>query len=223
MKLAVLSESPADEAAVRILVSAILGRTTEEITIPKSIRTRGWTSVCPILPAVIKSLHFGTDAEALVIVLDSDTSPVHHPDHDVPGQAVPKCRLCEVRKTAATALTGLRSRPSGDALRLAFGLAVPCLEAWFRCGRDPQVTEAAWAQALGAKKPLPYDAKGLKSKVYGKSHSTMEHITHCMTAESQRLATILPQLEAAFSIGFGQFAQAIRNWPSTAGRDSSHA
>ena len=40
MKVAVLSESPADEAAIRILIDGILGRPTQPADMPP-IRTRG--------------------------------------------------------------------------------------------------------------------------------------------------------------------------------------
>ena len=40
MKVAVLSESPADEAAIRILIDGILGRPTQSADMPP-IRTRG--------------------------------------------------------------------------------------------------------------------------------------------------------------------------------------
>ncbi|MFQ5796704.1 MAG: hypothetical protein ACE5JP_16875, partial [Candidatus Bipolaricaulia bacterium] len=80
MKVAVLSESPADEAAVRILVEGILGRQTQPIDPPRSLRIRGWTSILNKtneLSAVLRSLYFYTNAEALVLVVDSNHSPVH--------------------------------------------------------------------------------------------------------------------------------------------------
>jgi len=59
MKVAVLSESPADEAAVRILVSGILGRQTRAVALPL-LRTRGESGVFAVLPVVFKHLHFHT-------------------------------------------------------------------------------------------------------------------------------------------------------------------
>jgi len=80
MKIAVLGESPEDEAAIKILVDGVLGYETQLVDLPP-LRTRGWT-VINLLPAIIKKLHYQTDAEALVVVWDSDDSPVHQSSHD---------------------------------------------------------------------------------------------------------------------------------------------
>jgi hypothetical protein len=72
MKVVVLSESSADEAAIRVLVNGILGRETEDVpSLP--LRSRGWPSVIKVLPTVIKFLYYRTDAEALVVIADSDS------------------------------------------------------------------------------------------------------------------------------------------------------
>lgn len=67
MRVAVLSESPADEAAIRILVDGIIGRPTQLAAMPP-IRARGVSGVFNILPAILKHLHYRTDADALIIV-----------------------------------------------------------------------------------------------------------------------------------------------------------
>ena len=78
MKVSVLSESSADEAAIRILVDGILGTETEPIPPPR-LRTRGWPSVLKDVPTVVRHLHYRTDADAFVLVVDSDDSPLHDP------------------------------------------------------------------------------------------------------------------------------------------------
>ena len=93
MKVAVLSESPADEAAIRILIDGIIGGPTQPADMPP-IRTRGVSGVFTILPTVLKHLHYRTDADALVIVVDSDRTPVHKPEHEQEGGADERCRLC---------------------------------------------------------------------------------------------------------------------------------
>jgi len=45
MKIAVLSESPADVAAIHILIDGLLGRLTQPIEPPQQSRTRGWSVV----------------------------------------------------------------------------------------------------------------------------------------------------------------------------------
>jgi hypothetical protein len=86
MKLTVFSESPADDAAVRIIVDALLGIQTQSIALP-TLRTRNWPSVHDDLPFVLKHLHYQTDAEAFVVVVDSDNSPIHQQTHDEPDGA----------------------------------------------------------------------------------------------------------------------------------------
>lgn len=101
MKVAVLSESPADEAAVRILAEGVLGKQTQPIALPQ-LQTRGWCTVLKVLPVVFKHLHYETDAEAFVVVVDSDHSPVHRPAHEQPGGEDEKCRLCKLRETSTS-------------------------------------------------------------------------------------------------------------------------
>src|SRR5438874_13743429 len=97
MKIAVVSESPADEAAIKILVDAIIGTESDLYT----IRTRpsGWTRVFQLLPNIVNALHYGTDVEALVVVVDSDESPVHRKSHEPLREENPECRLCHLRGT----------------------------------------------------------------------------------------------------------------------------
>src|SRR5262249_36333124 len=157
------------------------------------------------LPTVLRHLHFQTDAEAFVTVLDSDLSPVHEPVHEQPGAADKKCRLCCLRDKLAVAQSRLRPVPGRAAIKVAAGLAVPSLEAWLRCGHDPQVTEAAWILAMQSKK-YPYDTNRLKQAVYGTDRPSLQLETTRMCAESLRLAANLPELEKWFPAGFGALA-----------------
>ena len=148
MKVFILSESPADEAAIRILIDCVLGRQTEFVDSP--LRPRGWPSVLHALPKVINHLYYQTDAEAFVMVVDSDNTPAHQQAHDQPDGANEKCRLCQLRKAAAQIRQQIRDVPGRATIKTAFGLAVPAIEAWFRCGVDPQINEAGLIQKLGA-------------------------------------------------------------------------
>lgn len=84
MKVAILSESSADEAALRILTDAALGTATT-LPDPLSLKSRGWASVPRILPAVISHLHYQTDCAGLVVVIDSNGSLPHEEGHDAAG------------------------------------------------------------------------------------------------------------------------------------------
>ena len=90
-------------------------------------------------------------------------------------------------------------------------MAVPSLEAWFRCGVDSQVSEAAWIVALRSGK-YPYDVKRLKQAVYGTDRPSIQLETQKMVEHAQRLVSILDQLEKWFPNGFGALANAVRSW-----------
>lgn len=210
MRVAILSESSADEAAIRILVGGILGEPTHPIS-PPSLRSRGWPSVRQVLPTVLKHLHYHTDAEGLILVVDSNHSPVHQSAHDETGGANPQCRLCQLREIVGRVLTHLTPVPNRPPIRTAVGLAVPAIEAWYRCGVDPHVTEAAWVLALQSGS-YPYTTTSLKRAVYGTERYSLELETRCATEEAQRLAQNLNALEQMFPGGFGALASEVRNW-----------
>ena len=142
MKIALFSESPADEAALRVLVGYVLGTPYE--VVPPSLRSRGWPSVEQLLPAVVRHLHFNTDADGLVVVVDSDDSPVHAAAHEAPGFHHPFCRICRLRAAFRRTVRHLPPARGRERVLRAVGVAVPALEAWLLCGRDPTVSEAAW-------------------------------------------------------------------------------
>jgi hypothetical protein len=96
MKVAILSESDADQAAVHVFVDALLGQPTQAYDRP--FRAHGWATVFNLLPGILKELHYNTDVDALAVVMDSDRTPPHLSDHDQPGGAVAGCRLCRLRQ-----------------------------------------------------------------------------------------------------------------------------
>lgn len=212
MRLAVFSESPADEAALRILSDGLIGQPTERADLP-ALRTRGWPSVRQLLPAVMMNLHYGFHADGLVLVVDSDFSPVHLPAHET--NPPEDCRLCQLRRVVRETFAKLRPVPNRVPLRVAVGLAVPSLEAWLRCGQDAAVTEAAWIVALQSRK-FPYDVRRLKEAIYGTHRPDLPLETRRMTEEAARLAGDLAALETWFPNGFGPFAGEVRTWASGA-------
>lgn len=209
MKLAVLSESPADEAALVVLVEAVLKR--KVVRVQPSLRARGWPNVLQILPAVIRHLHFETDADALVVAVDSDDSVVHETSHDAENRFHPRCRLCQL--SAAWRQTTKRLPPARGRERVlrAVGVAVPAIEGWYLCGRDETVTEAAWVRGQEVGK-APYTRAELKVRVYGTDRPGLPHETHCALKEARRLAKNPRRLENDFP-GFGFLARDLRQWP----------
>lgn len=141
MKIALLSESPSDEAALRVLVSAVLGGPPNFVS--PGFRARGWPNVAQLTPAVIRHLHFNTDADALVVVVDSDDSVVHNVEHDQPGYFHPQCRMCQLRAVFRQTQKRLKPAHGRERVLRCLGIAVPAIEAWYLCGRDASVSEAA--------------------------------------------------------------------------------
>lgn len=206
MRLAILSESPADEAAIEMLVEGIVCVPIERVR--PSLRARGWPNVLQVLPAVVRHLHFNTDVEALVVVADSDDSVVHAATHDSEAHFHPRCRLCQLRASFRKATKNLPPARGRAGVLRCIGIAVPAVEAWYLCGRDSQVTEAAWVdgQASGQ---LPYTRAELKRRVYGTDRPSLVHETECAIREVERLRRDPRRLENDFP-GFAALASDLR-------------
>jgi hypothetical protein len=210
MKIAYLAESPADAAALAILTEAVLGRKTEPVS-HAGLRHRGWPTVRTVLPAVLKELHYHTDAEGFVLIVDSNGSPPHFKEHERPGASERQCRLCQLRRIADEIQKSVRPRATLPPLKIALGLAVPTIEAWLLCGVDSHVTEAAWINGL-KQGPMPYTKKGLKQQLYGTSHPSLDVETEAMKEAASRLAENLSSLSNLFPQGFGHLQDSLKNW-----------
>lgn len=209
MKLAILSESPADEAALRVLVGYVLGEPLQLVT--PSLRARGWPSVEQVLPPILRHLHFNTDARGLVVVVDSDDSPVHTATHEAPGYHHALCRVCRLRAVFRRTMRNLPpARGRASPLR-AIGLAVPAIEAWLLCGQDEQVTEAAWMTGQESGR-LPYTRRELKARVYGTMRPTLPLEIQRAVEEVSRHRGDVRRLENDFPHGFGALVRDLRQW-----------
>jgi hypothetical protein len=209
MKLAILSESPADEAALRVLVGYVLGEPLQLVT--PSLRARGWPSVEQVLPPILRHLHFNTDAHGLVVVVDSDDSPVHTEKHETPGYHHALCRICRLRAVFRRTMKNLPPARGRTSPLRAIGLAVPAIEAWLLCGRDPQVTEAAWITGQESGRP-PYTRRELKTRVYGTMRPSLPLEIERAAAEVSRHRGDVRRLENDFPHGFGALVRDLRSW-----------
>jgi hypothetical protein len=209
MKLAILSESPADEAALRVLVEYVLGGPFT--LVPPSFRARGWPSVEQVLSPILRHLHFNTDADGLVVVVDSDDSVVHTPEHEAPGYHHPFCRICRLRAVFRRALKNLPPARGRVRVLRAVGLAVPAIEAWYLCGRDTSVTEASWVNGQAAGRP-PYTRRELKWRVYGTERPSLPMEIRRAVQEVTRHRGDIRRLEFDFPQGFGSLARDLRSW-----------
>lgn len=209
LRLALLGESAVDETALAILTEAALGAPFTRVQ--PNLRARGWPSVLQILPAVARHLYFNTDADGLVVIVDADDTEPHPPEHDVPGYFHPRCRLCQLRTAFRRATKTLPPRAEangGRRLFRAMGLAVPAAEAWYLCGRDERVGEAAWNEAR-AEGREPYSRRELKALVYGTERPTLSQAAAAAGAAARRHARDLRRLENDFP-GFAALAADLR-------------
>ncbi|MFA6959787.1 MAG: hypothetical protein WC205_03435 [Opitutaceae bacterium] len=209
MKLAILSESPADEAAIAVLIEAVLGRRFTRVQ--PSLRARGWPSVAQVLPSIIRHLHFNTDADGLVVVVDSDDSVVHTEVHDAPGYYHPLCRLCQLRAIFRQTMKKLPPARGRERVLRGVGVAVPAVEAWYLCGLEDSVTEARWLAGQVAQR-APYTRRELKWRTYGTDRPTLQHETEIALREARRHAHDTRRLENDFP-GFASLAADLKTWP----------
>ena len=207
MKVALLSESPADEAALRVLVSAVLQATPSFVS--PGFRARGWPNVAQVMPAVLRHLHFNTDTDALVVVVDADDSVVHLADHNRPGYFHPHCRMCQLRAVHRQTTKKLPAAHGRARVVRAIGVAVPAIEAWYLCGRDESVTEAAWVAGREDGR-LPYTRAELKQRVYGTDRPSLPYEITCALQEVERHRGDTRRLEGDFP-GFAALAGDLRN------------
>ncbi len=210
MKIAVVSESPADEAAIKILIDGILGHETELVSASR-LRPGGWPQVLSLLPSISKALHYHTDAEGVAVVVDSDSSPVHLLHHPINEECHSECRLCKVRGCLRTSLLTVSPVHNRVPLKTGVGLAVPAIEAWYRCGLDPHVNEARWIGNLSGEK-INYSKRSLKVDVYGSDQPSLQAETAAASEAARRLKHNIDQLSLLFPSGFGCILADVRSW-----------
>ncbi len=105
----------------------------------------------------------------------------------------------------------MKPRQGMPALKIAFGLTVPVIEAWYLAGKNHEVGEAAWVAGTASGRP-PLTATQLKKLVYGTDRPSFDQATECAVKEARRIISKLHVLESAFPVGFGLMAQEIRSW-----------
>jgi hypothetical protein len=176
----------------------------------------------------LRHLHFNTQADGLVVVVDSDDSPVHTAEHEAPGYHHPLCRICRLRAVFRRTIRNLPPRrlhplpaardhaQAQSRILRAVGVAVPAIEAWLLCGKDPRVTEDAWlaGQASGVQ---PYSRRDLKYRVYGTERPSLPWEIKRAVEEVSRHRGDVRRLENDFPHGFGALARDLRSWQQAAG------
>jgi hypothetical protein len=209
MKIGFYCESSADQAAMAVFIEGLIGAPPEPINIDLS--AHGVESVFGALDGVFRGVHYNSDAEGFVVVVDCDDTEMHAPEHEKAGGAVERCRLCRARQIITQAQAQLKPVRGKAPLKVAIGLAVPTIEAWYLAGENHEVGEAAWRVGLAARK-VPIDKRQLKRLVYGTDHPSIERETEIAIREARRIITNMTVIETAFPAGFGMMAKEIRSW-----------
>ncbi len=181
-------------------MEALLGRPVEPLAGPK-LQARGWPSLLQSVPTIVRHLHYQTDADALVVVADSNHTALE-------GDGSRLVALAERLKDARERLSPV---PERAPLRIAVGLAVPCLEAWLLIGREKRVNEPTWENGLKTKKD-PFRKSWLKQKVYGTERPNLDLSRERAAEEATRVAGEIGRLEKHFPVGFGHLAREVRSW-----------
>jgi len=201
MRVAILSESSADESALRVIVDSVLAVRTTHVAM--NLESRGWSSVRSVLPAISKTLQYRTDAEGLVVVVDSN--------HTYLSRDEPKNRLREFQELVQRCLRELKPVSGRVPLKIAVGVAAPAIEAWWLCKTNQQICEATWEKGLADGRD-PYSKQELKRQLYGSDYRSLELMTRKMTEAAHVVAGDLQSLERAFPSGFGSLAVELRSW-----------
>ena len=209
MKIGYYCESPADQAALAVFTEGILGEPPEPISM--DLEAHSVPGFFSALDGVFRGVHYNSDGEGLIVVVDCDDSEIHDAAHNQPGGGGERCRLCQARKIITLARRQLKPRQGRPELKVAIGVAVPAIEAWYLVGKNHQAGEAAWIAGLAAGQ-LPFTRSQLKQLVYGTERPPLELETECAVREVRRIIRDVKAIEIAFPVGFGPMAQEIRLW-----------
>ena len=184
MKIGFYCESPADRAALTIFTEGVLGQPPDPISM--DLQAHSVPALFRDLDGVFRGVHYHSDAEALVFVVDCDDAEIHDQAHDAPGANWERCRFCQARNIIAQARKQLKTRHGKPELKVAIGVAVPAIEAWYLVGKNHEVGEAAWLTGLKAGRP-PFTRSELKKKVYGTDRPSLELETKHAKKEAHRI------------------------------------
>jgi hypothetical protein len=125
MKVAFCVEDATDEEVFRILLSRVWK--TEVVAEELPFRRGGWTNALQLAPIIAKVAH-QRGLDGAVFAIDNDgATPTHLPTHQ---DAVPGCRLCELRSAARIQEPLFWPRPDLPPLRYVFAVPVQTLETW---------------------------------------------------------------------------------------------
>jgi len=210
MKIAILSESQGDEQGIRILLEAICSPIRAEWHTLR-LRHPGVQGLLGGIGITLRGLHYHSDVDGLAVVVDSDDTSAHDSSHDLSQQSAATCRYCTIHRAIQQEQANLKPLPNRAPLKIAIGLAVPAIEAWYRCGVDKHCSEQAFVRQLDGGKSLKTARDDLKREVYGTTRPSTSQEAEQATAAAKRLVQDLASLERQFP-NFALLAKSIRSW-----------
>lgn len=121
--------------------------------------------------------------------------------------------LDRLREAIHETVSKLRAVAGKEILKVAIGVPVPAIEAWYLYRKNPQLYEATWIRWQQGEN-IAYDRVKLKEECYGNSRPSIELEIECAVREAKRIIEndLLNDLENAFPQGFGSLANEIRSW-----------
>jgi hypothetical protein len=206
MNVAIFSESPADDVALHILAQAVLGQPLATVQTFRQ-RAGGFGAVLTGIRRELAAAHYNTTATGLIIAVDADDTAPHLPAHEVPGGRVGACRACQLLDSVDQTIAHLRPVQGKPLIKTAIALAIPAMEAWYRCGLDNHATESRFIRDFNDGRSLSQARRELKRAVYGSERPSIVIETAGSQREAARLAADIGSLEARFPCGFGLFAR----------------
>src|SRR5207247_7163467 len=104
-------ESLAVQSAMAVFTEGILGTPSEPINM--DLEAHSVPGFFSALDGVFRGVHYNSDAEGLIVVVDCDDTELHDPAHDKAEGGGDDCRLCQARKIIARARRQLKARRGG--------------------------------------------------------------------------------------------------------------
>lgn len=198
--VAILSESPADEACIAVIAEAVLRHPIVPFEPPLRRRPNGWPSVLNLLPVLTWYLYHQTNAAGLIVVVDADDTSVHPDGKDN--------RLSQIRNC----LDGIaRKFDQSRAFPTAVGVAAPALEAWLLAARYPEIDERQWhhLNVPGNGRPLRQQYKRI---LYHTHSPSLQLETRRMVAAAKQLVLQLDNIAKRFPYGFKSLIDDLKSW-----------
>src|SRR5438128_8941863 len=116
MKIGYYCESPADQAALAVFTEGILGTPPEPINM--DLEAHSVPAFFSALEGVFRGVHYNSDAEGLIVVVDCDDKEVHDTKHDTSKDGE-NCRLCQARGIIDRTRNQLKPRQARPELKVA--------------------------------------------------------------------------------------------------------